>query len=127
MQKIKKHHFGFISSQNGTGQAERDTKKKKKLSFQSIPTRSGIKNPQKIAKECKNFKNIIMASFQAKTVRDWLRMIIKKKVIVPIHSNPYLNREFQKNSKKLKNIAVAFFQAKTGRDRLIMREKKLKK
>ena len=68
-----------------------------------------------------------MASFQAKTVRDWLRMIIKRKVIVPIHLNPYLNREFQKNSKKLKNIAVAFFQAKTGRDRLIMREKKLKK
>ena len=83
MQKIKKHHFGFISSQNGTGQAERDTKKKKKkLSFQSIPTRSGINNPQKIAKECKNFKNIIMASFQAKTVRDWLRMIIKKKKLL---------------------------------------------
>ena len=28
MQKIKKHHCGFISSQNGMGQAESDTKKK---------------------------------------------------------------------------------------------------
>ena len=36
MQKIKKHHFGFISSQNGTGQAERDTKKKKK-NYRSNP------------------------------------------------------------------------------------------
>ena len=30
-QKNKNHHYGFISSQNGTGQAESDTKKKKLL------------------------------------------------------------------------------------------------
>ena len=53
MQKIKNHHYGFISSQNWTGQAESDTKKKKKLSFRSIPTQSGIKNSQKIAKNAK--------------------------------------------------------------------------
>ena len=29
MKKIKKHHCGFISSQNGMGQAESDTKKKR--------------------------------------------------------------------------------------------------
>ena len=28
----------------------------------------------------------------------------KKKVIVPIHSNPTRNREFQKNSKEMQNI-----------------------
>ena len=60
-----------------------------------------------------------MASFLAKTVRDRLRMIQKKKnVIVPIHSNPTRNREFQKNSKKIqeikkKKIIMASFQAKT--------------
>ena len=37
--KIKKHHFGFISSQNGMGQAESDTKKKSNHSnsFQPDP------------------------------------------------------------------------------------------
>ena len=30
-QKNKNHHNGFISSQNGTGQAEKDTRKKKLL------------------------------------------------------------------------------------------------
>ena len=69
----------LFQAKTGRDRLREIPKKKKKLSFQSIPTRSGINNPQKIAKECKNFKNIIMASFQAKTVRDWLRMIIKKK------------------------------------------------
>ena len=46
-----------------------------------------------------------MALFQAKTGRDRLRVILKKKkVIVPIHSNPTRNREFQKNSKEMQNI-----------------------
>ena len=45
-----------------------------------------------------------MASFLAKTVRDRLRMIQKKNVIVPIHSNPTRKREFQKNSKKIQEI-----------------------
>ena len=37
---IKKCHYGFISSQNGTRQAENDTKKK--LLFRSVPTRPGM-------------------------------------------------------------------------------------
>ena len=45
-----------------------------------------------------------MASFRAKTGCDKLRVIQKKKVIVPIHSNPTRNREFQKNSKEMQNI-----------------------
>ena len=67
---------------------------KKKLSFRSIPTRSGIGNSRKIAKKFKKLKNIIMASFQAKTGQDRLRVIPKKKkVIIRIHSNPTRNRE----------------------------------
>ena len=60
-----------------------------------------------------------MASLQAKPGQDRLRVIQKKKnVIVPIHSYPTRNREFQKNSKKckkLKNIVMASFEAKKGR------------
>ena len=53
MRKIKKHLYGFISSQNGMGQSESDRKKKKKLSFQFIPIRFEIGNSQKIAKNAK--------------------------------------------------------------------------
>ena len=77
MQKIKKHHYGFISSQNETGQAESDTKKKK-LSFRSIPNRLRIGNFKKITKNIKKLKNIIMDSFVAKRGRDRLRVIQKK-------------------------------------------------
>ena len=125
-QKIKKHHYGFIRSKKGTGQAKSDTKKK--LSFQSIPTRPEIGNSKKIAKKCKKLRNNIVASFQAKTGWDRLRVIQKKKVIIPIHSNQIRNREFQKIAKKcknLKNIIMASFQAKTVWDRLRMKQKKM--
>ena len=90
---------------------------KKKLSFRSIPTRSGIGNSRKIAKKFKKLKNIIMASFQAKAGRDRLRVIPKKKVIVPIHFNPIRNWEFQKNSKKIQKIKeyhYGFFSSQNG-------------
>ena len=77
MQKIKEQHCGFISSQNRMGQVESDTKEKN-LSFLFIPSWSEIWNSKKLAKKCKNLKDIIMASFQAKTVRDRLRMREKK-------------------------------------------------
>ena len=125
-QKIKKHHYGFIRSKKGTGQAKSDTKKK--LSFRSIPTRPEIENSKKIAKKYKKLRNNIVASFQAKTGWDRLRVIQKKKVIIPIHSNQIRNREFQKIAKKcknLKNIIMASFQAKTVWDRLRMKQKKM--
>ena len=52
MQKIKKQHYGFISSQNGTGQAESDTKKKVIVWIHSKPTqnREFQKNNKKIQK-----------------------------------------------------------------------------
>ena len=42
--------------------------RKQKLSFRSIPTRSGKENAKKKAKKLKKLKNTIMASFQAKIV-----------------------------------------------------------
>ena len=70
IQKIKIYHYGFISRQNRLEKAEKETKQK--LSFRSIPTRSVIENSKKIVKKLKNFKNTIMASFQAKI--GWKRM-----------------------------------------------------
>ena len=67
IQKINKHHYVFISNQNGSGEAEKEWKKK--LSFWSVPTQPGIENSKTIAKK---LKNIIMASFQAKTGWDSL-------------------------------------------------------
>ena len=58
-----------------------------------------------------------MASFQAKAGRDRLRVIPKKKVIVPIHFNPIRNWEFQKNSKKIQKIKeyhYGFFSSQNG-------------
>ena len=71
-----------------------------------------------------------MASFQAKAGRDRLRVIQKKKVIVPIHSNPIRNWEFQKNSKKIQKIKehhYGFFssQTETGKAKNEMKKKKL--
>ena len=60
-----------------------------------------------------------MASLQAKPGQDRLRVIQKKKkVIVPIHSNPTRNREFHKNSKKklkkLKKHHSGFISSQNG-------------
>ena len=44
----------------------------KKVSLRFVPTRREIENSKKIAKKFKNFKNAIMASFQAKI--GWKRM-----------------------------------------------------
>ena len=53
--KIKKHHNGFISSQNGTGQAKSDTKKKVIVSIHSNPTRN--REFQNDSKEMQKIKN----------------------------------------------------------------------
>ena len=100
IQKIKKHYYGFFSSQTEIGPVENEIKKKITIPIHSNPTqnREFQQNCKKLKK--KKLKNIIMASLQAKPGQDRLRVIQKKKVIVPIHSNPTRNREFHKNSKK---------------------------
>ena len=65
IQQIQKHRYGFFSCQNGSGETEKE--RKKKLSFRSIPTQSGIENYEKIAKKFKKLKHINMASFHDKT------------------------------------------------------------
>ena len=49
-----------------TGWKRPRKRRKKKLSFPSVPTRCEIENFKKIAKKLKKLKNTIMASFQAK-------------------------------------------------------------
>ena len=73
MQKIKKHYYGFISIQNGMGPAEIERKMKIIAPIHSISTRN-----RAFQKNIKKVKNIIMASFQAKTAQERLRMWEKK-------------------------------------------------
>ena len=47
IQKIKKHHYGFTSSQNRNEMVEKE--RKQKLLFRSISTRPEIENFKKIA------------------------------------------------------------------------------
>src|SRR6266705_1050231 len=47
--KIKKHHPGFISRRNGSGQAEKQ--RTKKISFLSVRTRPKLKNSKINAKK----------------------------------------------------------------------------
>ena len=64
IQKIKKHHYGFISSRS---RLEKDEKERKqKLSFRSVSARCATENSKKIAKKFKKLRNTITASFQAK-------------------------------------------------------------
>ena len=67
-----------------------------------------------------------MASFQAKTVLDSLRMIPKTKKLSfrSIRPRPGIGNS-KKKFKKFKNIITASFQVKTGRDKLRMGEKKI--
>ena len=69
--KIKKYHYGFISSQNRLEKAEKQ--KKYKLSFRSVPTQRVIGNSKKIAIKIEKLNNTIMASFQAKRGWKWSR------------------------------------------------------
>ena len=88
IQKIKKHHYGFISSQNRTWQVERDTKKKK-LSFRSITTRPEIGNLQKNSKDVQKIKKHRCGFISSQNGTGQAEGDTKKKkVIVPIHSNP---------------------------------------
>ena len=73
MQKIKKHYYGFILIQNGMGPAEIERKMKIIAPIHSISTRN-----RAFQKNIEKVKNIIMASFQAKTAQERLRMWEKK-------------------------------------------------
>ena len=78
--------------QNKSGEAK---KEKKKLLFPFVPTRLGIENSDKIAKNFKKFKKIIMVSFQAKTGWDQLKKRKKN-----YRSDQLLTKQEQKIPKK---------------------------
>ena len=127
IQKIKKNHYGFFSTQNKLGKADKEKERKK--SFRWAPTRPVIENSKKIAKKFKNLKNTIMVSLQAKISWEWSRKRENKiKKIFPTSSYPTRNRKFQKkskkNSKKLKNTIMAYLQAKISWERPRKRENK---
>ena len=65
IQKIKKYHYGVISSQNRLEKAQRE-KIKIIVSFCSVSTRRVRENSKKIAKKFNKLKSTVMASFQAK-------------------------------------------------------------
>ena len=69
-----------------------------------------------------------MALFQAKTGRDRLRVILKKKKLsfrsIPTRLGIGNFKKIAKKCKILRNIIMALFQAKTGRDRLSVKQKK---
>ena len=67
IQKPKKYHYEFISSQNRfENMRKRENKNYRSIPFHSVPTRRLVESSQKIAKKSKKLKNTIMASFQAK-------------------------------------------------------------
>ena len=67
-----------------------------KVSFRFVPTRREIENPKKIAKNFKNLKNAIMASFQAKI--GWKRM--RKRENKNYHYVSFLTEAYLKITKK---------------------------
>ena len=65
IQKIKKYHYGVISSQNRLEKAQKEIIKII-VSFRSVPTRRVRENSEKIAKKFNKLKDTIVASFEAK-------------------------------------------------------------
>ena len=125
IEKIRKHQYGFFSSQNGTGEAE--NMEKKKFSFWSIPTQPGIENSKKIAKKLKKLKKHHYGFFSSQNGTGEVGNVRKKKLSfrsIQTWLGIGNSKKIAKIFKKLKNINMAFFQAKTGRERLRMWEKK---
>ena len=124
--KLKKHPYGFFTSQNGTGEDENETKRK--FSIWTIPTGPGRGNSRKTAKKWKkNRKTSLWFLFKPKQERtgwEWE----KKNILVPIHSNPSRNKEFQKNSKKIwkmKKHRYGFFSSQNGMRQAYNERKKI--
>ena len=111
IQKTIKHHQGVSSSQN---RLERSRKRENKNfhSDQFLPDPKQ-KIPKKQQKNSKNLKTLLQLLLKPKQVGKGQERE-KRKIIIPINSNPTRNREFE----KLKNTIGASFQAKIGRERL---------
>ena len=78
IQKIKKHHYDFFSSQNGSVEAEKE--KKKKLSFRSFPTQPVIENSKKNNKKNQKIKKHHYGFFSSQNVLGEAEKEKKKKL-----------------------------------------------
>ena len=94
IQKIKKHHYGFISGQNRLEKSCEREKIKIILPFRSYTVRD--RNSKNITKKIKKLKNTNMNTSLAKI--GWKRMRKREiKIIVSFLSYLTRNRKFQKN------------------------------
>ena len=66
IQKIKKHHYGFSSSQNRLGKAEKERRKKNRSN--KFLTDAKQKNRKKQLKNSKNQKTLLWLLFEPKYV-----------------------------------------------------------
>ena len=64
IQKFRKYHHSFVSSQNRLGKATKERKGNK--SFRWVSSRPVIEHSKKIAKKLKKLENTIIAFLQAK-------------------------------------------------------------
>ena len=123
---MKKNHYGFFSSQNGTGKTENERKKNILVPIHSNTTRNrefqkNNQKLQKIKKHCYGFVWTRNGIGPAEIER-------KKKIIVSIHSILTRNRDFQKNSKKIQKIKKHYYgffssQNRTGEDENVRKKK----
>ena len=125
IQKIKKQHYGFISSQNTFKKAEKERKKKLTVSF--CPTRHVIENSRKIAKKFRKLKkyhyDFISSKNRLEKAEKWRKLKLSFR-FVPTRSLIENFKKIAKKFKKLKNTIKSSFQAKVGWKRPRRRENK---
>ena len=89
-----------------TGWKRPRKRRKKKLSFPSVPTRREIENSKKIAKKLKKVKKYHYAFISSQESVGKGGERDKTKIIVTFRSYPTRNIKFQKNCNKIKQIKV---------------------
>ena len=102
IQKIPKHHYGFISSQNVSGEAEKETEKKIIVAVSSYQTRNR-EFQENSKKNKKTKKTSLWLFFKPKRVgrgREWVK---KKLSFRSVLNRPGIENS-KKNSKKIQKI-----------------------
>ena len=106
IQKIKKHPSGFISSQYGSGQVEKERKKNCRSDpYYPIQNRKFQKEGQK---KLKKLRSTIQASFHVKTSRDGSRKREKKIIVPTVLTRLRIENSEEKRKKNSKNQKAPF-------------------
>ena len=121
IQKIKRYHYGFISSFL-VGKVRERVKIKIIAPFRTIPSRHVIENSEKITK---NSKIPLWIHLKPKLVGKGCERE-KIKIVVPFRSYLTRNRKFQKNSKKIQKIKIYHYGFILSQNRLGTDEKERK-